>query len=89
MSLNVISNHNVVILFSRLEEDDDRMKAIQAGQNAIEKEYSNLESNISSEGGSLDIRKLANPNATSEPNESNLTGPKKVHCRYKVFSEVF
>ena len=66
----------------RIEEDDDRMKAIQSGKAAVEKEYSTLGSNISTEDGSLDISKLADPNTvsgTSEPVEpAPTTAPRKV-----------
>ena len=57
------------------------MKAIQAGKAAVEKEYGTLGSSISTEGGTLDITKLADPNAApkdSEQPETVTTLPKKV-----------
>lgn len=62
----------------RLEEDDERMKAIQAGKGVVEKIYNNLGSNISTEGGSLDIGKLADPNAGSDDCEPAPPAPQKV-----------
>jgi hypothetical protein len=65
----------------RIEEDDDRMKAIQAGKSAVEKEYTTLGSSISTEGGSLDISKLADPDSisgTTTPAEpAPTTSPRK------------
>lgn len=62
----------------RLEEDDERMKAIREGKSVVEKMYSNLESNISTEGGSLDIGKLADPNAGSGDDNPPPPAPQKV-----------
>ena len=68
----------------RIDEDDDRMKAIQDGKSAVEKEYTTLGSSISTEGGSLDITKLADPNpisGTTTPAEpAPATSPRKVKC---------
>ena len=69
--------------FCRIDEEDDRMKAIQDGKAAVEKEYTTLGTSISTEGGSLDIAKLADPNAisgTAEPaNPPTATSPRKVY----------
>ena len=54
------------------------MKAIQDGKSAVEKTYTDLDSTISTEGGSLDIGKLTNPNtpsAASEPEEPVVPTP--------------
>ena len=76
----------VQILPLRIDEDDDRMKAIQDGKTAVEKEYSTLGSSISTEGGSLDISKLADPNdvsGTNPPAEPTPTSsPRKVEMQF-------
>ena len=58
------------------------MKVIQSGKEAVEKEYSTLGSSISTEGGSLDISKLADPNTESGTTEqaepAPTTSPRKV-----------
>ena len=58
------------------------MRAIQAGNDAVEKEYTNVGSIISTESGTLDIGKLADPNAVPTPTEPSdpvpLTAQRKV-----------
>lgn len=68
----------------RLEEDDERMKAIQAGKSVVEKIYNDLESNISAEEGSLDIGKLADPHAVSGDSEPTPPAPQKVQLQWNL-----
>ena len=69
------------------------MKAIQDGKSAVEKEYTTLGSSISAEGGSLDITKLADPNAVTGTTETveppPTTAPKKVRNYVLVFIAKF
>ena len=86
-------SHTLSLSYHRIDEEDGRMKAIQDGKSAVEKEYTTLGSSISAEGGSLDIAKLADPNAVTGTTETveppPTTAPKKVRNYVLVFIAKF
>lgn len=68
----------------RYDEEDDRMKAIAAGDdpgNLGIKDTSSLMSSLSSVGGSLNIKELCNPRSSpkmQQPNLSKMVSPEVI-----------
>ena len=77
------------MFFSRIEEEDERMAAIQNGESGENKmkKYEPFESEVSSGNGKLDINSLANPLAAAGSALNNPPAPvKKIKQESKTCS---